>query len=64
MSCYTKAIAVFEEEGERIRQKYLDKASGSTKLSLAEAVERDEELNRCQWAIDLLHEANKKESGK
>lgn len=56
-SACTQAIEVFEEEIENIRKKYLDLSVKAGKLGITEVEARDSELERYQWAIDLLDKA-------
>ena len=61
MHPYTKAIEAFEAEAERIRKEFLDTPRKGYILEPVEVENRDAQLARCQWAIDILNEAYRKE---
>lgn len=56
---YMQAIETLEEEGNRVRKKFLDKTDLGAKLSIKEVEERDDALASIQQAIDTVHNVYK-----
>ena len=53
----TQAIVVFEQEAVRIKLDYRASLYVPGEINLQSIEQRDEQIERCLWAIDLLHKA-------
>jgi hypothetical protein len=54
---YTAAIPLFEREAEKIRAAYDEAVRNEGVVSVERILQRDDDIERCQWAIEMLHAA-------
>lgn len=60
-NAFTKSIALFEADAAATRAEYFKELRQDGKLSLSRILQRDEEIERSLWAIELLHAAHVKQ---
>jgi hypothetical protein len=54
---FTDAIGIFEREAGKIRAAYDADVRREGVVSVERILQRDDEVERCSWAIELLHAA-------
>lgn len=57
MHSLTQAITVFEQEAVRVKLDYRASLYSSEDVNSHAIEQRDEQIERCLWAIELLHKA-------